>query len=55
MGSLEDRVVESIFVKFNALPIKSKPRVSPDGAQEWVPLSGIAIVKGHFHFPMKRD
>lgn len=46
MGELEDRVVESIFAKFDALPIKSKPRVSSEGSQEWVPLSGIAIVKG---------
>ena len=46
MGSIEDRVVRSIHERFNALPSKNKPRVFPDGSREWVPLSGIALVRG---------
>ena len=48
MDSLENRVVRSILEKFEALPAKSKPRISPDGHHEWVPLSGIAMVRGQF-------
>lgn len=46
MGTLEDRVAETVFAKFDALPSKSKPRKLSTGGQEWVPLSGIVIVKG---------
>ena len=44
MGTLEDRVVNAIHDKFHSLPKKSKPRTSANGIQEWVPLSGIAVV-----------
>lgn len=44
MSTLEDRVVTAIHEKFHSLPKKSKPRISANGIQEWVPLSGIAIV-----------
>lgn len=50
MGILKDRVVKCIFETFNALPAKSKPRVALDGIQEWVPLSGIVLVKGMIIF-----
>jgi len=47
MSALEyDVVVSSIFEKFDALPMKSKPRTLGNGGTEWVPLSGIAIVGG---------
>ena len=44
MVTLEDRVVLAILEKFNALPTKSKPRRLTSGSQEWVPLSGIAVI-----------
>lgn len=48
MGSSEDAVVRSIHHVFEALPAKSKPRLSTSAVQEWVPLSGIAVVDGSF-------
>jgi len=50
MGRLEDLVVKSVFARFSIQPNKSKPRAFSNGLQEWVPLSGIAIVKGRSHF-----
>lgn len=44
MGTLENRVVVAIHGKFNALPTKSKPRRFTNSNQEWVPLSGIAVI-----------
>ena len=48
MESLEDRVVKAIHAKFDALPSKCKPRISEGGIREWIPLSGIAAVRGKF-------
>jgi len=45
MEIAEDRVVKSIHEKFNSLPAKSKPRVNQAGTREWVPLSGIAVIR----------
>ena len=45
MVTLEDRVVGAILEKFYALPDKSKPRTFANGIQEWVPISGIVIVR----------
>ena len=45
METLEDRVVEIIHEKFDALPAKSKPRIRDNGRNEWVPMSGIAVIK----------
>ena len=44
MVTLQDRVVLAILEKYNALPAKSKPRTLTSGIQEWVPLSGIAVI-----------
>ena len=44
MGTLEDRVVVAIHQMFDTLPTKSRPRSFANGLQEWVPLSGIAVV-----------
>lgn len=44
--SLEDRVARSIHDIFDSLPAKCKPKTSADGMSEWIPLSGIAIVRG---------
>ena len=45
--SLEDQVANCIHGVFNSLPEKCKPRTSTDGVSEWIPLSGIAIVRGN--------
>ena len=44
--SLEDQIARSIHDIFDSLPAKCKPRTSADGVSEWIPLSGIAIVRG---------
>ena len=44
--SLEDQVANCIHGVFDSLPAKCKPRTSTKGVSEWIPLSGIAIVRG---------
>ena len=44
--SLEDQIARTIHDVFDSLPAKCKPRTSADGVSEWIPLSGIAIVRG---------
>lgn len=44
--SLEDQIARSIQGIFDSLPAKCKPRTSASGVSEWIPLSGIAIVRG---------
>ena len=44
--SLEDHIARSIHDIFDSLPAKCKPRKSANGASEWIPLSGIAIIRG---------
>lgn len=46
MSAIEDLMVDAIHKKFKALPTKSKPRRLANGENEWVPLSGIAILRG---------
>ncbi len=46
MGSLEERIAASALRTFDDLPKKSKPRTHPDGSREWVPMSGIMLVRG---------
>jgi hypothetical protein len=55
MGRLEDLVVRSIFARYSAQPKKSIPRTSSGGVQEWVPLSGIAVVEGRSHLSNASD
>lgn len=45
MHTLEYHMVIAIHDKFHALPTKSKPRKLTNGNQEWVPLSGIAVIR----------
>ena len=45
--SLEDQVANCIHGVFDSLPAKCKPRTSTDGMSEWIPLSGIATVRGN--------
>ena len=44
--SLEDQIARSVQDAFDSLPAKCKPRTSTSGVSEWIPLSGIAIVRG---------
>ena len=44
--SLEEQIVKSIHDIFDSLPAKCKPRTSASGVNEWIPLSGITIVRG---------
>lgn len=51
---LQSRIASLVHAHFNALPAHSKPILHPDGWREWIPMTGIVIVKGkdfHFHFP----
>lgn len=45
--SLEDQVANCIHGVFDSLPAKCKPRTSTNGVREWIPLSGIAIIRGN--------
>jgi len=43
MLKLGNAVAKCVHDAFRLLPTKAKPRVYPDGAREWVPLSGIVL------------
>jgi tRNA-specific adenosine deaminase 1 len=44
--SLPSRIASLVHAHFDALPTRSKPTVFPDGSREWVPMTGIVVVKG---------
>ena len=44
--SLPLRIACLVHTHFKALPTKSKPHVLADGSREWVPMTGIVVVKG---------
>ncbi|KAJ5183491.1 hypothetical protein N7492_001107 [Penicillium capsulatum] len=46
MSSLPSRIASLIHNHFDALPARSKPNIFPDGSREWIPMTGIVIVKG---------
>ena len=46
--SLGTRIASLVHAHFDALPPRSKPTVRPDGTREWIPMSGIVLVKGMF-------
>ena len=46
--SLGSRIASLVHAHFDALPPRSKPTVRPDGTKEWIPMSGIVLVKGMF-------
>ncbi|KAI9881143.1 MAG: hypothetical protein M1830_008301 [Pleopsidium flavum] len=46
METLEEDVVDAVIKTFDGLPLNFKPRIRNEGKQEWVPLSGIVILKG---------
>ncbi|KAH8422726.1 tRNA-specific adenosine deaminase [Aspergillus melleus] len=43
---LQSRIASLVHAHFDGLPSRSKPTVRPDGTKEWIPMSGIVIVKG---------
>lgn len=43
---LPSRIASLVHAHFDGLPSRSKPTVRPDGTKEWIPMSGIVIVKG---------
>ena len=46
MSSLEDRIAELVCAQFEKLPVRSKPTNSGDGNREWVPMSGVVLIRG---------
>ncbi|PLB46803.1 putative tRNA-specific adenosine deaminase [Aspergillus steynii IBT 23096] len=44
--SLPSRIASLVHGHFDGLPSRSKPTVRSDGTKEWIPMSGIVIVKG---------
>ncbi|KAF9895366.1 hypothetical protein FE257_000271 [Aspergillus nanangensis] len=44
--SLPCRIASLVHAHFEALPARSKPIIRPDGTREWIPMSGIVVVKG---------
>ncbi|KAJ5084575.1 hypothetical protein NUU61_009154 [Penicillium alfredii] len=43
---LPSRIAALVHAHFDALPTRSKPTIFPDGSREWIPMTGIVIVKG---------
>ncbi|KAI9045729.1 tRNA-specific adenosine deaminase [Aspergillus affinis] len=48
VSSLPSRVASLVHARFDGLPSRSKPTVRSDGTKEWIPMSGIVIVKGDY-------
>ncbi|PKX94704.1 tRNA-specific adenosine deaminase [Aspergillus novofumigatus IBT 16806] len=44
-SSLPSRIASLVHAHFDGLPARSKPTVYPDGSREWIPMSGIVVVK----------
>ncbi|GIK02447.1 hypothetical protein Aspvir_006502 [Aspergillus viridinutans] len=44
--SLPSRIASLVHAHFDGLPARSKPTIYPDGLREWIPMSGIVVVKG---------
>jgi len=45
MLKLGDAIAQCVLDTFKRLPAKAKPRTYPEGASEWVPLSGIVLAR----------
>lgn len=45
-SSLPSRIASLVHAHFDGLPVRSKPTIYPDGSREWIPMSGIVVVKG---------
>ncbi|KAL1971142.1 hypothetical protein VTN77DRAFT_93 [Rasamsonia byssochlamydoides] len=44
--SLPSRIAALVHAHFDALPARCKPMTREDGSREWIPMSGIVVVKG---------
>jgi tRNA-specific adenosine deaminase 1 len=44
--SLPSRIAALVHTHFDALPARCKPTAREDGTREWIPMSGIVVVKG---------
>lgn len=44
--TLPSRIATLVHEHFDALPPRSKPTIHPDGSREWIPMTGIVVVKG---------
>ncbi|KAL4965853.1 tRNA-specific adenosine deaminase [Aspergillus stella-maris] len=44
--SLPSRIADLVHAHFDGLPKRSKPIVRDDGTAEWIPMTGIVLVKG---------
>jgi hypothetical protein len=42
---LPSRIATLVHAHFDALPARCKPRTRGDGCKEWIPMSGIVLVK----------
>ncbi|KAL4735844.1 hypothetical protein BDV11DRAFT_211710 [Aspergillus similis] len=45
-GSLPSRIASLVHTHFDGLPKRSKPVLRDDGTAEWIPMTGIVLVKG---------
>ena len=45
-AALPSRIASLVHAHFDALPTRSKPNVFPDGSREWIPMTGMVVVKG---------
>ncbi|KAB8208196.1 adenosine deaminase/editase [Aspergillus parasiticus] len=43
---LASRIASLVHAHFDGLPARSKPSIRSDGTREWIPMSGIVVVKG---------
>lgn len=46
---LATQIASLVHEHFDALPARSEPTIHPDGSREWIPMSGIVIVKGNHY------
>ncbi|PYH94988.1 hypothetical protein BO71DRAFT_378300, partial [Aspergillus ellipticus CBS 707.79] len=46
MESLPTRIARLVHTHFDGLPPRSKPIVRDDGTREWIPMSGVVVVRG---------
>ena len=45
-ATLPSRIASLVHGHFDTLPKRSKPTIHPDGSREWIPMSGMVVVKG---------
>lgn len=48
-NTLPSRIANLVHTHFDGLPKRSKPVLRDDGTAEWIPMTGIVLVKGRLH------